>query len=347
MAITRSNKKARTFAHADNERIVTHMGEVDFNSRTISNSGRSTFQSCRQQFLLDYGYRLRRRGLKDYFWVGSAAHDEWERMYLNKKFNKPAFKKRINKKTKEAVKLCVTPDQEDRLWKASAILMGLIPAYARNYLEQDLKNHKLLAAEVGFELEIPGTDWKYMGFSDLLTKVKKTHGVLSKNDIVMWENKTTGTLDTNYIARLPLDFQVIGYCWGIRDGLKLGTPDWVMYNASLKTRLRQKQSETLGQYLDRIEEDYLADPTKYFYRELLVFDDDAIDRFVNELSRWVIQDLEGAIRTGFFSKNTRQCTAYGICDYMQICSGAIPLKEAILQFERKELSPRELKEQAG
>lgn len=347
MAATKRIKKFRKFADADNERIVTKMGGVDFNSRTISNSGRGTFQNCKQKFLLDYGYRLKKRGLKDYFWAGSTAHDEWERMYLTGKFNKKSFIKRINKKTKEAIKLCVNPDQEDRLWKASAVLMGLIPAYARNYLEQDLIHHELIVAEAGFEIEIPGTDWTYVGFSDLLTRVKKKYREMHKGDLVLWENKTAGMIDTNYIVRLPLDFQIIGYCWGVRDALKLSTPKWVMYNVTLKTRLRQKQSETKGQYLDRIEEDYISDPTKYFYREILQFDDDAIDRFVDELSRWVIQDLEGAIQTNYFSKNTSQCTMYGLCDYISICSGAVPLKEALLQFERKELSPRELKEQAS
>lgn len=340
-------KPARVFVDAGNERIVTELGEIDFTSRTISNSGRSTFLNCKQKFLLDYVYRLKKRGLKHYFWAGSTFHDELERMYLRGKFNKKAFKKRINRKAKEGVKLCTNPYQEDDIWKASAVLMGLVPAYAKYYLEEDLKHYKILSSEAGFELPIPGTDWSYVGFCDLIVKAKRKFLQVHKGDLILVENKSTSQLDTNYIAKLPLDNQIIGYCWGMRDALNMGTPDWVLYNASLKTRLRQKRDETMGQYLDRIEGDYLADPTKYFYRELLQFSDYAIDSFVLELSQWVIQDLEGAIYTRFFSKNTGHCTDYGMCDFMQICAGAAPLEESLLFFERKELSPREINEKAN
>lgn len=342
--VRKAKKKARNLSDSGNERIVTQLGEVDFASRTISNSGRGTFLDCAQKWLLDYGYRLRRRGLKDYFWVGGVAHDEWERMYLQGKFDKRAANRRINKKTKAAALKCVTSDQEDKIWKASAMLMGMLPAYAEHYLAQDLKHHKIIVAEEGFEIRIPGTDWTYVGFTDILSTVKKSHGEMTKGELVLWENKTSGVLDVNYIAKLPLDFQILGYCWGVQQERGM-TPDWVMYNVSLKTRLRQKQDETKGQYLDRVEADYQEDPVKYFYREPLVFPDDAIERFVDELTQWVIYDLEPALQVGYFPKNTRQCTMRGLCDYMPICCGAIDLDEALLQFERKELSPRELREQ--
>ena len=283
--------------------------------------------------------------MKDYFWVGRVVHDEWERMYLSGKFSKAAFRKRTEKATRLAVKQCVNPDQEDRIWKASAMAQGLVPAYARHYLEKDLAYHDILAAEGGFEVAIPGTEWTYIGFFDLLSRARKKDGEIKKGDLILWENKTTGMLDVNYIAKLPLDYQILGYCWGVREQSGYGLPKWVMYNASLKSRLRQKQTETKGQYLDRVEEDYTNDPTKYFYREVLRFGNRAIDMFVDELSRWVTEDLEPALRTGYFSKNTRTCTAMGLCDFMPICIGAVPLSEALLHFERKEKSPRELKEE--
>ncbi|KKK70845.1 hypothetical protein LCGC14_2919870, partial [marine sediment metagenome] len=220
-----------------------------------------------------------------------------------------------------------------------------LPAYAGHYLERDLKHHEVFSAEEGFEVAIPGTDWTYVGFSDIISRVTRKDGVMERGDLVLWENKTTGQMDVNYIAKLPLDYQILGYCWGVREKSGYGTPKWVMYNASLKSRLRQKQTENFGQFLDRVEADYAEDPTKYFYREVLQFDDRAIDMFVDELSRWVIENLEPALMTGYFSKNTRQCTIRGLCDFMPICTGAIRLSEALLHFERKEKSPRELKEE--
>jgi hypothetical protein len=316
-------------------RVVKELGEPNFKRRTVSASSRGTFLDCRQKFLLSYGHGLRLRGIIDYFWVGGVVHDEWQRMYEKGKFVAKGCAKRITKKTKEAAKKCINESQSDRVWKASAVAQGLLPVYAANFLESDLERYEVLECEGSFRKRIPGTGWKLIGYRDMVVRARKKDGLVKKGDVGLWEHKTTGAIDQSYIARLPLDYQILGYCWSWATS-KRPPPRFVVYNVAQKSRLRQKQGETFGQYLDRVEEDYAADPTKYFYREVLVFNKKAIDEYVAELRNWIERDLEPCLKSGYFSKNTGQCTLRGVCEFLPLCEGSASTAEALLRFSRRD-----------
>jgi hypothetical protein len=330
----------RRFATSES-RVVTEIGEVDFSERVVTNSARGTFQDCRQKFLLEYGHRLAPRGVVDYFWVGGVVHDQYQKMYEAGSFDRAAAKKELDGLTREAVAKCTSPDQEAKVWKASATAQGILPVYADNYLAGDLRRFEILECEGKFEYPIPRTSWRYAGMRDMIVRVKEDGGGYKRGEVGLVEHKTTGELDVNYVAKLPLDYQILGYCWSWKQ--QSGRlPDFVLYNVALKTRLRQKKVETFGQYLDRVEADYREDPSKYFYRERLEFDKAAVWSFERELRKFVEHDLEASIRSGYFSKNTRQCTIRGLCTFMALCEGSVPSEEAVLMYRRKKSAHEEL-----
>ncbi len=311
---------------AGGEKIVTKLGEIDLKEKIITNSARGTFLDCRKKFLWEYAYRLATRGLIDYFWVGRVCHEEWDLMYQTGEFKPKAFRKRLDAAIETALTQCVNEIQTDKVWKGGACIGGLIPAYAEHYLGRDLDQFEIVDTETKFEpIEIPNSSgWKYGGVRDMLVREDGKLG--------LWENKTAGGIDAGYIARLPLDFQILGYVWATQTELEEEL-DFIIYNIAQKTRLRGRQGEAFPSLLDRIKDDYAEDPTKYFYRERVPFNQESVTNFVEELSKFC-GELDRAIADDYWSMNTRRCADRGICAFMPICIEG-PKADLLLQYRRK------------
>lgn len=320
-------------ASAGGQKIVTALGEINLGEKIITNSARGTFLDCRKKFLWEYAYRLATRGITDYFWVGSVCHEEWDLMYQRGKFAVKPFRKRLNAAIEKALALCVNEDQSDKVWKGGACIGGLIPSYAEHYLERDLDQFEIVATETRFEpIEIPNTSgWRYGGIRDMLVR--------EGGELGLWENKTAGGIDAGYIARLPLDFQILGYVWATQTEMEEEL-DFIMYNIAQKTKLRGRQGEAFPSLLERIAEDYAVDPTKYFYRERVPFDQRSVKNFVKELSAFC-GELDRAIKDGYWSMNTRRCADRGICPMMPLCIEG-PKPDLLLQYRRKASQHEEL-----
>ncbi len=321
------------------------MGDVDLDAKTITNSSRGTFNNCRRKFLYSYGHRLATRGVVDYFWIGGIVHSEYERMYEAGQFNKKAARKRVSKETKAALEVCINDSQRDKIWAASAVAQGILPVYADQYLDKDLDRFEILECEGKFSVPIPDTDWTYRGMRDMVVRVRRSvrEAKIKKGQIGLWENKTTAAMDSNYFARLPLDFQILGYAWSMQEDetWEYGPADFIEYNVVQKSRLRQKKDETFGQYLDRVENDYSTDPTKYFYRERVPFDAESVlPRWLVELQSFV-RELEWQIKEGTWGMNDQSCTSRGICEFLPICLDG-PNKATLTQYRRKAATHEEL-----
>lgn len=342
--VVRKSTQRRNRGPVTAQRIVSALGEVDFGKKTISNSSRGTFNNCRRKFLYSYGHQLTSRGIVDYFWIGGIVHGEYERMYEAGRFDKKASRKRLNKETKAAIEICVNDSQRDKIWAASAVAQGILPAYADQYLDQDLERFEILECEGWFVIPIPGTDWKYRGVRDMVVRARRSvpEMKIKKGQIGLWENKTTAQMDSNYFARLPIDFQILGYAWSMEDETwEHGPADFIEYNVVQKSRLRQKKTETFGQYLDRMEYDYSEDPTKYFYRERVPFDGATVlPRWLVELQSYV-KELEWQIKEGTWGMNDQSCTNRGICEFLPICLDG-PRKDVLTQYRRKAATHEEL-----
>jgi hypothetical protein len=161
----------------------------------------------------------------------------------------------------------------------------------------------------------------------------------SNDELGLWEHKTSGAIDAGYVARLPLDFQILGYVWATEHFDKEEIK-FIEYNVAQKSRLRGKQSETFGALLDRIESDYRDDPTKYFYRERVPFDRTSIDRFTHQLGLFV-KKLEWVLENGIWTQNTNQCTIRGLCPFMPLCLDG-PSKANLSMYRRKAAAHEEL-----
>lgn len=304
--------------------------------KVLTNSARSTFLNCPQKYQYSYVYGLAPRRPSIPFLVGGLFHNELEEMYKSGKLSPNAAAQRVGDACEEACKFPgVRAEDSDNIWMQQAVVMGMVKGYAQLYLKKDLEKYKVVEAEGSFKAQLD-RDWTYTGKKDLVLQERKSKA------LVLMEHKTAGRLDAAYVAKLPMDNQILGYGWAQREqaGKKF---DKIIYNVTKKPQIRQTQKESIKQFMKRVEDDYHLNPGTYFYRETLLFSDNDLDRFGTQLRKFS-RNIDRAQREDDFFQNAGHCTAMGTCPFMRLCLEGIN-KDTLLHYRVKERAHEELPEE--
>ena len=156
------------------------------------------------------------------------------------------------------------------------------------------------------------------------------------------ENKLVGKIDPATVQRLPLDRQIALSCYGIWRAT--GTiVKRVRYRWTRKPQIRQRNGETLAQFLSRLEADY-ADPERqdfYGHEEVLDRTVDDLIRIEAELWDWAEQ-LRNARKRRLWARDTSRCAEYGGCAFLPICTGD---PDAIHLYREREADTTDLSEE--
>jgi hypothetical protein len=216
----------------------------------------------------------------------------------------------IDRRVRLAHQTEINPFVADNIEKSRGMMRGLIRAYCEFYLERDLETWKIERTEVPFKIPLPNTSWQSGGKIDMVVREKKKLWIV--------EHKTTGELGVNYVERLPLDNQIHHYLTSAPEAIG-EQPAGIIYNVILKSRLRQKKTESFEEYVDRVEDSYLTDPGRYFFRDRLILPQWSQDRFKVELQD-TVEEIDRARERGHFSMSTNHCYHYGRCPYANLCS---------------------------
>jgi len=304
--------------------------------KSLTNSARSEFLKCRKKFEWNYLRRLSTRHPNIPFLVGGLFHDGLEAMYKTGIFKIKERRLIVEKAVEKACsESSLTAAQSDKIWKQTALVMGMLRGYAERYLKEDLKKWKVVALEHSFKFKLP-RGWTAMGKKDMIVE---TRG--KRKRLILVEHKTAGRLDANYIAKLPLDAQIQHYA--LAEKKRTGkAPDEVVYNITKKSQLRQRGNETFKAYCQRIEDEYVNNPSAYFYREHLTISEKDLERYEEELLRFTLE-IDRAIKEGYFYRNTNECTNMGICPYMPLCIDG-PTKENLMRYRVRANIHEELEE---
>jgi hypothetical protein len=304
--------------------------------KELTNSARSTFLSCPQKYEYSYVYGIAPRRTQIPFLVGGLFHDELERMYKTGELNPEAMRKRVGDACEKACQFPgASADDSDLIWMQQAIVCGMVKGYKALYLEKDLERYEVVEAEGQFEAKLP-RGWKYRGKKDLVLRERKT------KQLILCEHKTAGKIDAGYVAKLPMDNQILGYAWAQRES---GGEEFasVLYNVTKKPQIRQTQKESSIQFQKRIEDDYILNPGAYFYRERLTFTTEDLDRFGAQLKKFV-NNIERAREEDDFFQNAGECVGkFGTCPFMRLCLGGIN-KDTLLGYRIKKSAHEELPE---
>lgn len=166
--------------------------------------------------------------------------------------------------------------------------------------------------------------------------------VRSRETGLLWllENKTTSDQIAGwgeFWRRLNLDAQSSWY-------LLYGTFEGVLYNVVRKSMLRppkgwettsgEERERVLDSFQKRIEAEIAENPGEFYQcREIRKTPDDLAEAAA-DLAKYA-KDIHACRKEGFFQRNTDSCRGmYGMCQYIDVCSGAARLEDDSLFTNR-------------
>lgn len=217
-----------------------------------------------------------------------------------------------------------TQDDQDKLTTDSAIVRAAVKAYLKAYGRRERR-------EFGYRVRLRNPDtgaysrtFDLEGYADGLTEGWE-----------LIEDKFVGKLDKVAIKRLKLDRQLALECYGIWRATGEEITD-ISYRFTRKPSIKQKKSETVDEFAERVEADYEERPEFYLLEEPITRSADDLVRIEAELWQWAAQRREAA-RARIFPRNSSHCHDYGGCPFLPLCVGD---PDAPSLFKTREKSTR-------
>ena len=148
------------------------------------------------------------------------------------------------------------------------------------------------------------------------------------------EYKTANQINKGYFDRVSLDEQITLYMYAYRE--KFGVkPEGVIYRVLKKPTIRQTKKESLEQFCNRLEQDYVDRPDFYFFEQKYYRSENDLKQFEKELWAFTQQYLYEK-RNDINCKNASRCLDFGQCEYMPICLGEADLELDYVKKEKHE-----------
>jgi hypothetical protein len=288
----------------------------------------SQFLECR--FKADYyldGWAT--RAMKFYFTFGNVVHGTLESVNLKMqagKYSKPPSKASVLKHLAKTERLW---RQENRRASKKSIedfelclgyAEAIVPAYYR-YWWDDFKTMEWLGVEK--EFSIP---WKLRDGKRTRFRGKRDGEFIYKPDGNLWlfETKTSSQVrEQDLLDTLELNFQLRNYCVSLRHQ----TGDWpsgAWYNLVRRPGLRQKQTESTKEFIDRIAADVDDRPEHYFKRIEVPLDPIDLREHEKFMDNTIHDFYDWWRGMGNHYPNLTACrAAYGVCDFAKACKGEV------------------------
>jgi hypothetical protein len=300
-------------------------------------SAAKKFQSCHKAYYNRYKKNLVPLEKDEILFLGSAIHNALE-LWYNRKPDDQSIYYQIHNLINEAYPLRDSDERQKRDWHLAKAMMG---GYLNHYPAEDFD---VIDTELEFRIPItnPATkrasrSFEFMGKVDALVKLDDLYFIM--------EHKTASLITGDYIEILPMDFQINLYAMALSKYKNIPIAG-VIYNVIQKSKIKQKQGETLEQFeirknelirksktgktsakrqMPESDEDFqyrlksvYQDP-KMFHREILYISNEDIRRTQHQL--WEItQEILNTHRRGVWSQNTDTCFRYHRpCMYFPLC----------------------------
>ena len=272
------------------------------------------FGDCAQKWNWRYNNLLEAAGSFSFpLMVGSGLHDFMEQWYATKG-------KRAHVATLQLPEGAIA-SAEDLLkleyW--NHVLPAMMRAYVI-YYKDDFTRFEIL--EIEEEVSIFYRGFRLRGKIDL-----RTNG---SNGEYIHDHKSTSTLSKEVVAGFDFRFQFMFYLW-----LK-----WIQnpknkikgyyINAVKKPELRVKKAESIPEFGQRVFEDMVQEPDKYFYREPFLITRGALQHFQEKVVDPRIELIKYASDASsnktlaeaiIINKNTNECQKFtgAPCPYIPLC----------------------------
>src|SRR6266404_5981454 len=282
-------------------------------SEGFTQSELSLLSLCPQKWNWQYNQLLFKPGIVAWpLLVGTVFHDAMEQLFSTKG-------KRVKVATLQFTETQVPAiDDFQKLEYFNTLVPIMVEAY-RIYHQEDFLLDNIESLEEVVEVE-------YRGFR-LRGKIDKT--TIEDGQRVLTDYKTTSRIDKASVAGWDFRFQFMFYLWLKSKLIKEGPPLGAFrVDAVKKTELRVKKTENLEGFGQRVFQDMIADPDKYFYRERFPIIDGSLEHFQTNVLDHKLNRIKAIVnpdtpldvaRLLIEDKNTEECQRWGIqCPFLDL-----------------------------
>ncbi len=286
----------------------------------ITNSLRKRWQYCKQAFgyMVEDGWRSRKSSAP--MLRGSAVHI-YNELIFKGKTHKTALKHALAYIDEHIAEneAFYTTDERQAIDLARSLVIGICRGFQHQFQTEGLK---LIAVEETLKYPIRDLTGDFSVYAGTLDCVLET-----KEGFWIRDYKTKGFVHHMLPEWLNIDTQMLGYNWLLRNSIKEG---WfkprgkrvtkpvigVIYNIAKITRIRHKQTQSLEEFHDELQNVYVEQADKYFQSIPVKQSIKALADFEEELYQEVREIHETATR----KKNTNMCIRPGFtCEYLPLC----------------------------
>ncbi|MCC5829273.1 MAG: PD-(D/E)XK nuclease family protein [Phycisphaeraceae bacterium] len=311
------------------------------NRDILTYSALNCFRNCPRKYHLRYVQHLRRPERPDALAFGSVIHTALEQWYRS--VGDPDRLLRVLDLIDDHFPGRKNDSEQRHHWH---LARAMFEGYAARY---PVEPFEIIEVEREFTAEIRNPDTGRP--SQTFVIAGKADGIVRQDgELYLLEHKTASSITADYLDRLWTDSQIALYCHYLR---QIGYPIvGVIYNVLLKTRLKQREGETLEAFETRRAAlaaknksgrstaqrqppesdtefrgrlaDWYARP-EAFHRERIYLSADRMAMLQEEV--WEItQQYLDAKRRGKWLLNTSHCFSFQrACDYLPLCqSGFSP-----------------------
>ncbi len=320
------------------------------NKQTISYSEISTFASCRRKHNLEYKQLITRKVTKNYFFIGGVLHDCLEYLYTLKFYNIAFDTQDIINFFEFLTEFKIQKDKVDHPDQIADIEL----------LEFEVnKGYAIISVYMSFVLPndefemIPQTDDPNKPFLETIfcnpvltpngnksTKflhTGKIDGLVMLNGAYyLFEHKFLAAFDSSDVEWLPKDLQVLSYVYAMQEKYGIHIQG-IVYNVCRKPKLRQKKTETVTEFRDRILMDLSDRPEHYFERFTVMVNQEN----VADIPHYIYENCKEIPSARPLPASVFICKRSG-CYFKEVCLSDNPNEVLEANFRRKDKKHEEL-----
>ena len=299
----------------------------------LTYSNLQKFKDCRKKFYWRVMRRLGTKAPSENLFIGSLVHKGLE--VLNLKGNTliaiDEVWKDMDAQLLAAGKFPNSQEDMDMVTGLKYKLEAMITAYFDRYQDQDAFGTTDGLAEFKFNLDFNNPKGNKVRLFRVAGKMDRVRVI--DNQLWLYEYKSASKVPEVNLLKLMLDFQVTLYLWALRKMMPERQIAGVKYRYLKKTAIRKGQAEPMQSYRDRLiaayrDPDMMIERIVYRSNEEL----DALERELFEISR----DLMSCMKSDQWYKNTSQCTGWGGCEYLPLCTASKETLDDVIKAMFKE-----------
>lgn len=305
----------------------------------------TTMDNCGQLWFWRYGMLLRKKG--GFSWAlafGSAVHTAWEEMYSTKgkRWSVPDLRLFLPK----GISLSIDQQKQLEYWQGVAQIQA--ECY-HHYYRDDFDVFEVEQSEIIVDIIFRwmGVDIRLKGMIDLKFAMLQSEGMW------MMDHKTTSRLDLKTVQGWDFRFQFMFYLWLMtKHEEQQGTGQkfrGYYINALKKPTITVRKNDTLDMFFERLRNEMLMEPEKYYYREKLLLSKQSLEHFeqhvlgpkLHRIALLTNDDVPDSIKSSIVNNmNTDHCQRYGVCEFLPLCAHGWDLEG--FQYDKRGTKHEEL-----